>query len=173
MHKGNQDVLVEYEEQRFSPKVLMNEPGYRMVLLSLRARQTIPEQASRGIVTLYVVLGHITLFAGPFPDELYAGQVTCIESGVRHRIEAFEDSALLVLFRRYELLYGVGRRTGFVRGSETQRRLFESRYIALGESFALTTDQNRVLLNREFETTRRSPETRLSHSSVRIVTVRG
>jgi quercetin dioxygenase-like cupin family protein len=119
MHKGNPDVLVEYEEQRFSPKVLMNEPGYRMVLLSLRARQTIPEHASRGIVTLYVILGHITLFAGPFPDELYAGQVTCLESGVRHRIEAFEDSALLVLGRWYELLYGVDRRTGLVRGSET------------------------------------------------------
>jgi quercetin dioxygenase-like cupin family protein len=119
MHKGNPDVLVEYEEQRFSPKVLMNEPGYRMVLLSLRARQIIQEHASRGIATLYVILGHITLFAGPFPDELYAGQVTCIGSGVRHRIEAFEDSALLVLFRRDELLYGVGRRTGFVRVPET------------------------------------------------------
>jgi quercetin dioxygenase-like cupin family protein len=119
MHKGTPDAPVEYEEQRFSPKVLMNEPGYRMVSLSLRARQTIPEHASRGIVTLYVILGHITLFAGPFPDELYAGQVTCIESGVRHRIEAFEDSALLVLFRRYELHYGVDRRTGLVRGSET------------------------------------------------------
>jgi quercetin dioxygenase-like cupin family protein len=117
--KGNPDVLVEYEEQQFSPKVLMNEPGYRMVLLSLRARQNIPEHASSGIVTLYVILGHITLFAGPFPDELYAGQVICIESGVRHRIEAFEDSALLVLFRRYKLLYGVYRRTGLVRGSET------------------------------------------------------
>ena len=49
--KAIQDVLVEYEEQQFSPKVLMNEPGYRTVLLSLRARQNIPEHASRGIVT--------------------------------------------------------------------------------------------------------------------------
>ena len=99
-------MLVEYEEERFSPKVLMNEPGYRMVLLSLRARQNIPEHASRGMVTVYIILGHVTLFAGPFPDELYAGQVICIESGVRHRIEAFEDSVLLVLFRRFGLLYG-------------------------------------------------------------------
>jgi hypothetical protein len=46
MHKGNSDVLAEYEEQRFSPKVLMNELGDRMVLLSLRVRQIIPEHAS-------------------------------------------------------------------------------------------------------------------------------
>jgi quercetin dioxygenase-like cupin family protein len=112
MQKGNLNMLVEYEEERFSPKVLMNEPGYRMVLLSLRARQNIPEHASRGMVTVYIILGHVTLFAGPFPDELYAGQVICIESGVRHRIEAFEDSVLLVLFRRFGLLYGGLRRTG-------------------------------------------------------------
>ena len=82
MQKGNLNVLIEFEE-RSSPKVLLNGPGYRMVMLSLRARQTIPEHASRGMVTVYVIAGHITLFAGPFPDELYAGQVICIESSVR------------------------------------------------------------------------------------------
>jgi quercetin dioxygenase-like cupin family protein len=120
MQNGNLNALIEYEQERFRPKVLMNEPRYRMVLLSLRARQNIPEHLSRAMVTVYVILGHITLFAGPFPDELYAGQVICIERGVRHRIEAFEDSALLVLFRRYGLLYGALRRTGFVPGSETK-----------------------------------------------------
>ena len=119
MQKLNLNVLIEYDDERFNPKVLMNEPGYRMVLLSMRAGQRIPEHASKGTVTMQAILGHITLFAGPFPDELHAGQVICIESGVRHRIEAFEDSALLVLFRRYELHYGVDRRTGLVRGSET------------------------------------------------------
>jgi quercetin dioxygenase-like cupin family protein len=112
-------VLIEYEEERFSPKVLMDEPGYRLILLSLLAGQSIPEHASRGLVAVYVILGRITLFAGPFPDELYPGQVISIERGVRHRIEAFEDSALLVLFRRYGLLYGAPRRTRFVPVPET------------------------------------------------------
>ena len=102
-----------------------------MVLLSLRARQNIPEHASKGIVTLYVILGHITLFAGPFPDELYAGQVICIESGVRHRIEAFEDSALLVLFRRYEPSIGWAEELGLCEVPRPQRRLFESRYVGI------------------------------------------
>ena len=157
MQKGNLNVLIEYEEERFSPKVLMNEPGYRMVMLSLRARQNIPEHASRGMVSVYVIAGHITLFAGPFPDELYAGQVICIESGVRHRIEAFEDSALLVLFRRYELLYGRSEELASCQVTRLQRHsLVFERFdaLTLGESFGLTTDHNHVLLNRELETTR-------------------
>jgi quercetin dioxygenase-like cupin family protein len=111
-------VPIEYEE-RFSPKVLMNEPGYRLILLSLLAGQSIPEHASRGLVTVYVILGRITLFAGPFPDELYPGQVISIEGWVRHLIEAIEDSALFVLFRCYRLPAGAPRRTKSVPIPET------------------------------------------------------
>ena len=97
MQKHNLNVLIEYDDERFRPKVLMNEPGYNMVLLSMRAGQLIPEHASKGIVTVHAIRGHVSLFAGSFPDELYAGEVICIESGVPHRIEAIEDSALLIL----------------------------------------------------------------------------
>jgi len=97
MQKHNLNVLIEYDDERFNPKVLMNEPGYRMVLLSLRSGQLIPEHASKGMVTIHAILGHVTLFAGSFPHELYAGEVLCIENGEPHRIEAIEDSALLVL----------------------------------------------------------------------------
>lgn len=97
MQKHNLNILIEYDDERFSPKVLMNEPGYRMVLLGMRAGQLIPEHASKGMVTVQVIRGHVTLFAG-FPNELYAGEVISIEDGVLHRIEAIEDSALLVLF---------------------------------------------------------------------------
>jgi quercetin dioxygenase-like cupin family protein len=97
MQKHNLNALIEYDDEKFSPKVLMEEPGYRMVLLNVRAGQLVPEHASKGMVTIQAILGHISLFAGPFPDELYAGEIICIESGVPHRIEAIEDSALLVL----------------------------------------------------------------------------
>jgi uncharacterized protein (DUF2249 family)/quercetin dioxygenase-like cupin family protein len=158
MQKHNLNALIEYDEEKFSPKVLMEEPGYRMVLLSMRAGQLIPEHTSKGMVTIHAILGHVTLFAGPFPDELYAGQVVCIESGVSHRIEAIEDSALLVLStggpassmaRSEELdLYQVPRPQLF--------RLVFERFdtLELGESFVLTADHNPVLLEREFDNTR-------------------
>jgi uncharacterized protein (DUF2249 family)/quercetin dioxygenase-like cupin family protein len=158
MQKHNLNALIEYDDETFSPKVLMEEPGYRMVLLSMRAAQLVPAHASKGMVTIHAILGHVTLFAGPFPDELYAGQVICIESGVSHRIEAIEDSALLVLS------------TGGPASSMTQSddldlyqvprpQLFPvvfSRFdtLELGESFVLTADHNPVLLQREFDNTR-------------------
>ena len=97
MQKHNLNALIEYDDERFNPKVLMNEPGYRMVLLSMRAGQLVPEHVSKVTVTLHAILGHVTLFAGSFPNELYAGEVICLENDVSHRIEAIEDSALLVL----------------------------------------------------------------------------
>jgi quercetin dioxygenase-like cupin family protein len=117
----NLTVPIEREEERFSPKVLMDEPGYRLLLLSLLAGQSIPEHASRGLVAVYVILGRIILFAGPFPDELYPGQVISIKGGVRHRIEAFEDSALLVLFRPHGLLQGHREELDLCRSPRLQR----------------------------------------------------
>ena len=158
MQKHNLNVLIEYDDERFNPKVLMNEPGYRMVLLSMRAGQLIPEHASKGMVTVQAIRGHINLFAGSFPNELYAGEVLWIENGEPHRIEAIEDSALLVL--------STGGSDSSTAHSEEldlsqvprpQRhplvfKTFDT--LAIGESFVLTTDHNPVLLDRELENTR-------------------
>ena len=159
MQKHNLNVLIEYNDKSFNPKVLMEEPGYRMVLLSMRAGQSIPEHASNGMITVHVILGHVTLYSGYFPDELYAGEVVCIESCVPHRIEALEDSALLVLSTG-----GVGSSTGVAEGlnlcqfPRSQRHgLVLARFDALkvGESFVLVDDHNPVLVNKELENARR------------------
>ena len=76
---------------------------------------------------------------------------------MRHRIEAFEDSALLVFFRRCELLYQRSEELDLCQVTRLQRHpLVFERFdaLTLGESFGLTTDHNHVLLNRELETTR-------------------
>ncbi|HXS13662.1 MAG TPA: DUF2249 domain-containing protein [Acidobacteriaceae bacterium] len=158
MQKHNLNALIEYDDEKFSLKVLMEEPGYRMVLLSMRAGQLIPAHLSKGMVTIHGIVGRVSLFAGPFPDELYAGQVICIESGVSHRIEAIEDSALLIIstggpassmMRSEELdLYQVPRPELFPLVFER----FDT--LELGESFVLTADHNPVLLEREFDNTR-------------------
>lgn len=53
MQKHNLNALIEYDDERFNPKVLMNEPGYRMLLVSMRAGQLIPEHASKVMVTVH------------------------------------------------------------------------------------------------------------------------
>ena len=67
VQKHNLNVLIDYDDERFRPKILMNEPGYRMVLLSLRAGQRIPEHASREGSTVHAIVGHITLIRRTFP----------------------------------------------------------------------------------------------------------
>ena len=158
MQKLNLNTLIEYDDEKFRPKVLMNEPGYRMVLLSMRAWQHIPEHASKGMVTVHAILGHVTLFAGSFPDELYAGEVICIESGVSHRIEAVEDSALLVLSTGgTDSSMGHSEELDLCQVPRPQLLpLVLERFdaLVLGESFVLTTDHNPVLLNRDLENIR-------------------
>ncbi|MFL6303864.1 MAG: DUF2249 domain-containing protein [Candidatus Sulfotelmatobacter sp.] len=158
MQKLNLNVLIEYDDKRFNPKVLMNEPGYRMVLLSMRAGQSVPEHESKGIVTVHAILGHITIYAGVFPDELYAGEILCIESGRRHSLEAHEDSALLVLSTDEGDTSLDGQKDlDLCQVPRPQRHpLVFERFdtLAVGESFVLKTDHNPVLLNREMENMR-------------------
>lgn len=158
MQKYNLNALIDYDEETFNPRVLMDEPGYHMVLLSLRAGQRIPEHTSKGMITVHAIQGHVTVFAGRSPDELYVGEVLCIESGMPHRIEAFEDSALLVL--------STGDTGSSMLHSE-ELDLFQGpwpqlppivfdRFDALkqGESFVLTSDHNPVLLTKELDNAR-------------------
>lgn len=158
MQKYNLNVLIEYDDKSFCPKVLINESGYRMVLLSMRAGQRIPAHATQGRVTVHAILGHITLFAGPFPDELYAGEVISIESGRAHSIEAHEDSALLVLSTDGAgASVDVSEELDLCQFPRSQRHaLVFERFdaLAVGESFVLVNDHNPVLLDRELENTR-------------------
>lgn len=89
--------LVEFDDRRFSPRVLTNRPGYRLVLLNLRRGQGIPEHATKEMVTVYAISGHITFCEAQSPFELRSGEVLFIEGGVPHSLEARDDSTLLVV----------------------------------------------------------------------------
>ncbi len=97
MQKYNLNDLIEYNDNRFNPKVLVNEPGYRMVLLNLRKGQSVPEHANQAVVTVYAITGHITFYENSESCELHAGEVVHIAPGSQHHLEAHEDSALYVL----------------------------------------------------------------------------
>lgn len=97
MQKYNLKDLIEYNDSRFNPKVLVNEPGYRMVLLNMRKGQSVPEHANQAVVTVYAIVGHITFYEGTDSCELHAGEVVRIAAGAQHHLEAHEDSALYVV----------------------------------------------------------------------------
>ena len=158
MQKYNLLDLVEFDDKKFHPKVLINEPGYRMVLMSIRAGQSIPEHANPGRVTVHAMRGHITFYEGPTPNELHAGDVITIESGAPHHIDAHEDSALLVLA------------TGTAAPAQDKSEELDVREIprtqrhplifqkfdalAVGDSLRLLNDHDPIPLNRQFDSIR-------------------
>lgn len=155
MKKYNLKELIEYDDKKVHPKVLANEPGYRVVLLSLRAGQTIPEHANPGTVTVHSILGHITFYERSVPCELHAGEILSVEAGALHRVEAHEDSALLVLA------------TGGADTSRTSLEELDLREVprpqrhplvfakldalAVGDAFVLINDHDPVPLSRQIQ----------------------
>lgn len=148
--------LIEFDEKKGVPKVLMNRPGYRRVLLNLRSGQAIPEHATREMVTVYAVRGHITFYEDKSPCDLREGQVLWIEGGVPHALKAHEDSTLLVVAAgsfRPEANPELDLRST----PRPQRHpLVFSRFDALepGESFELVNDHDPIPLNRQMDVMR-------------------
>lgn len=155
MQKRNLNELIEYNNTKFNPKVLANEPGYRMVLLCLRATQSVPEHATQGKVTVYVIHGHITFYEGSEPCKLRAGEVVSVEPGALHRVEAHEDSALLVLATgKSEAAADRSEEIDVREVPRTQRHpLIFAKFdaLAVGSSLRLLNDHDPVPLNRQFQ----------------------
>jgi len=101
--KGEEEVqildinkLIEFDDQKFNPKVLVNDPQMRIVLLCLRAGQQVPEHQTNGPVNLQTISGRVTFYYGPEPFEMTAGMLVRVEAGHPHRVVSHQDSALLV-----------------------------------------------------------------------------
>lgn len=156
MHKHNLYDLIEYDDRKFLPKSLLNRPGQRMVLLNLRDGQAVPEHSTKESVIVYAICGHITFYQGSESIELSAGEVLWIEGGLPHRLEAHQDSSLLVIASG-----------GFTSASEEMLDLravprplrhpmvfqkFDA--LSVGESFVLINDHDPIPLNRQMETMR-------------------
>jgi uncharacterized protein (DUF2249 family)/mannose-6-phosphate isomerase-like protein (cupin superfamily) len=159
MQKYNLADMIEYDNSKINPKILINEPGYRLVLMSMRAGQSTPEHTMPGrMVTAYALRGYITFYSESTPCELHAGEVVSIEASAPHRVEAHEDSALLVL--------ATGNADAQVDDSEEldlreiprpQRHpLIFAKFDALtvGGSLRLLNDHDPVPLNRQFDNIR-------------------
>ena len=159
MQKYNLKDLIEYDNSKINPKILINEPGYRMVLMSIRAGQSTSEHTMPGrMVTVYALRGYITFYAERTACELHAGELVSVEARAPHRVEAHEDSALLVL--------ATGNADAQVDDSEEldlreiprpQRHpLIFAKFdaLAVGGSLQLLNDHDPVPLNRQFDNIR-------------------
>jgi len=155
MRKYNLNDLIEFDSSKINPKILINEPGYRMVLMSIKAGQSIPEHMTPGTITVHALRGNITFFAGNTPCELHAGEVVSVEAGAPHRVEAHEDSGLLVLATGNANAAADDAEELDLREIPRPQRhpLIFAKFdaLAVGDSLLLLNDHDPVPLNRQFE----------------------
>jgi uncharacterized protein (DUF2249 family)/quercetin dioxygenase-like cupin family protein len=88
--------LIEFDDHKFRPVVLASGPDVRLVLLCLRAGQTVPEHSAAGSITVQAITGLATFYDGEEACEMFAGTLVRLDAGRAHRVEARTDVALLV-----------------------------------------------------------------------------
>lgn len=153
MQKLNLKDFIAFDEQRFLPKVLVNQPGFRLVVLNLRAGQSVPEHSTTDRVAVYAVSGHITFYENQTPAELRAGEMLWIESGMAHRLDAHEDSSVLVI-RSAPAAATSTEELDLRQVPRPQRHpLVFAKFDALpvGESFFLVNDHDPIPLNLQMD----------------------
>ena len=98
------DLGREFEQLRREPewergqnaKTLVKFDTMRVVLTALKAQARIPEHQTEGRITVHAVSGHLVVHAEGRTSDLRAGAVLALDQGVRHDVEAVEDSAFLL-----------------------------------------------------------------------------
>jgi uncharacterized protein (DUF2249 family) len=138
----------------------MEDPVMRVVLVSLRAGQSLPEHAANGLVTVYAVGGHVLFYEGAECCDMVPGTLIRLAPGLPHKIEATEDSRLLVTMIKpsdaaaWNALDPRGR-TLDLRQTPRERRhstvfyAFDS--LGMGESFLLVNDHDPQPLHAQME----------------------
>lgn len=86
----------DFGEGEIGRRVLLDDPVRRMVLVSLRAGQGLPEHGTPSPASVYVISGRVRFHEGDEEAESSAGTLLCLTPGRTHKLEAEEDSRLLV-----------------------------------------------------------------------------
>ncbi len=67
-----------------------------MVLIALTAKARIPDHKAEGRISVHVLSGHLRVKAAERTFSLRPGGLLALDHGVRHDVEALEDSAFLL-----------------------------------------------------------------------------
>jgi quercetin dioxygenase-like cupin family protein len=75
---------------------LVKEGGLSVVLAHLHAGASLDEHAAPGAATVQVLDGRVRVRIGDETVEAPGGRLVAFNAGVRHSVEALEDSTLLL-----------------------------------------------------------------------------
>jgi uncharacterized protein (DUF2249 family)/quercetin dioxygenase-like cupin family protein len=152
--------FADFNDQEISRRVLLDDPVMRVVLVSLRAGQGLPEHAANGLVTVYSVGGRVQFYEGDECSEMVPSKLIRLAPGMPHRLEAKEDSRLLITMIRpsdassWTALAPQGRSLD-LRQTPRERRhstvFYAFDQLAVGESFLLVNDHDPQPLHAQME----------------------
>ena len=98
------DLMRELEQLQREPewngghnaKTIAKYDDFRIVLGALKADARIAEHHSEGRISIQTIRGHIRVRALGRTFDLPAGRLLTLDRGVRHEVEALEESAFLL-----------------------------------------------------------------------------
>lgn len=160
MKELNVNDFADFDDQEVARRILMEDPVMRVVLVSLRAGQSLPEHAANGLVTVYSVAGRVLFYEGEQCCEMVPGKLIRLAPGRPHRLEAAEDSRLLVTMIRPSdasawTSLAPGGRALDLRQTPRERRhstvFYAFDQLAVGESFFLVNDHDPQPLHIQME----------------------
>ncbi len=77
-------------------KTVVKFGDFRIVLIMMRRNSRLPGHHADGRVSVHALAGHVRLQLAERTFDLAAGQILVLDRGVRHDVEALEDSAFLL-----------------------------------------------------------------------------
>ena len=77
-------------------KTLVKYDSLRIVLIAMKARTRIPEHQTEGRISIQTLRGHVLVHASGQRFDLPIGGLLALDQGLRHDVEALEDSAFLL-----------------------------------------------------------------------------
>ena len=92
----NLNDINEFNDQSISRRVVSEDPLTRVVLVSLRKGQGLPDHPTEGLITIYTLSGSADFTYNGESVELKAGVLVRLAPGRQHRLQAKEDTRLLV-----------------------------------------------------------------------------
>ena len=85
-----------YWQSGRNSKTIVKYPDLRIVLMAIQKNTVIREHHADGRISVQTVEGHIRMHAGGKEFDLPRGHMLVLDRGMRHDVEALEDSAFLL-----------------------------------------------------------------------------
>lgn len=85
-----------YEHDGHTARTLVREPDFRVVFIVMKAGARMAEHRTKNTASIHVLSGHVKLGLPDRSADLSAGQLFVLGQGLRHDVEAAEESAFLL-----------------------------------------------------------------------------